>query len=504
MATVDGINAKNIDYKQPGTGAAWTQTNQANLLPKLGTLWNERNQTAGGSAEIYKNFQDWFNKDYAARQAEGQSAPNPTDVALQNYFQTGKYDGIDPGYAMLGFDKAVRGTGQHQQHKADGSFFDSFLTDFLPEIALSFVNPYLAAGYGALKGGIEDGWGGAALGGLQGYGAGQLGAGLGSEFSSAGGWSELVNNPAEFAKTLGYNVAGDVSSAAGNLWNTVSNLPGEIAGVFSGGAPGAAPGALASGVPAGGAAGAVAYPEGAAAGIPFANGTGVGAGVADAGAATGAASGLTDTALQTLPGVGTAVTNATSGAAPIIEQGTKYAGQAAAPGFLDKAMGALGKLGSPAQLGMLGLTGAQALMGPQTSTAEKTLAKQAAPYNAEAKQLMDFYNSGSLHPSDEQAINQFAQQEQAKINEYWARSGAPNSTGRLQMLQDLQTKVAAMRDQTRQSYLASALQAGGLGTQATQTLAQLQQLGDNQASATLSNMLAALGRVDGNNASRHT
>jgi hypothetical protein len=178
-----------------------------------------------------------------------------------------------------------------------------------------------------------------------------------------------------------------------------------------------------------------------------------------------------------------------AGAAPAAA-GT--AGTAAQPGFLSKAMSTIGKLGSPAQLGMLGLTGAQALMGPQTSTAEKTLAKQAAPYNAEAKQLMDFYNSGQLHPSDEQAIKQYEQEQMGKINQYWSAAGAPQSTGRLQMMQDLQTKVAAMRDQTRQSYLASALSAGGLGTQSTQTLAQLQQLGDNQASQALASMMQQL------------
>lgn len=487
MATVDGVNAHNIDYKQPGAGLAWGQQTPDSLLSQLPTIYAQRGQDQGGMKALWENLGKYASSHNTIGEAD--------HGGFNQYLQTGQVGAnFDKDYAARAYDYAMRAAGQHQQHKADGSFLESILTDWLPEVALSFVNPYLAAGYGALKGGIEDGWSGAALGGLQGYGAGQLGAGLGSEFSSAGGWSELLNNPAEFAKTLGYNVAGDVSSAAGNLWNTVSNIPGEVAGFFGGGAPGAAGagGALASGVPAGGAAGTVAYPDGAMAGIPFANGTGVGAGAADAGAATGAASGLTDTALQTLSGVGTAVTNAATGAAPIIEQGTKYAGQATAPGFLDKAMGAIGKLGSPAQLGMLGLTGAQALMGPQTSTAEKTLANQAKPYNQEAQQLMQFYNSGQLHPADEHALTQFEQQEQAKINEYWARSGAPNSTGRLQMLQDLQTKVSAMRDQTRQSYLASALRAGGLGTQATQTLAQLQQLGDNQASQALTNMMQQL------------
>jgi hypothetical protein len=120
------------------------------------------------------------------------------------------------------------------------------------------------------------------------------------------------------------------------------------------------------------------------------------------------------------------------------------------------------------------------------------LAAQAGPYNEQAKQLLDFYNSGALHPSDEQAITQQIQQEQARVNDYWSRAGAPNSSGRIQMLQDIDQKAQALRDQTRQGYLISAIQAGGLGTQATQTLAQIQALGDREASSALDTFLQSI------------
>jgi len=234
MATnpVNGLNAKNIDYASPGQGAAWVGADPNNILGRLQTLWPERMQKAGGSAEIYNNFQKWFNKDYAARMAKGWAA-TPTDQAIQNYFNTGIVKGIDPGYALLGFDKSVRGTAQHQQNKQPG-FLEGLFTNILPEIVLNTVGNMVVPGmgtalatvYGGVKGGVDSGnFLGGITGALQGYGAGSFASGIGNEFSAAGGWSELLNNPGVFGKTFGSNLLGDVTHFGfpTGLGNTVSN-----------------------------------------------------------------------------------------------------------------------------------------------------------------------------------------------------------------------------------------------------------------------------------------
>ena len=493
----DTLNMKNLPFTQKGAGLAYSGLTPDTLYSQLPTIYAQRGQEQGGMKELWNSLNTYAGK-------------NP-NAGFSKYLQTGQTGpGFDKQYAANAYDYAIREAARAQQHK-DPGFLSSLFTDILPEVALGAipgVGPELAAAYGGIKGGLDSGnFLGGLTGALSGYGAGSFGGGLGSEFSAAGGLGELTSNPMEFLKTLGYNVGGDITSGLSNIGNAITGLPGEISNLFGGSAGTAAPiteaGISAStGLPVGG------LPNVAAggAGVPDVTGLGVGQGATDAGAAVGGdATGAAGLASQ--PGVNlTSIGNAANQFLPQVPGGVTSAAaptsttpSAPAPGFMDKAMNLLTK--NPMQTAMLGLTGAQALMGPQTSSAEKLLGRQAAPYNAEAKQLMEFYNSGQLHPADEQEISQFAQQEAAKIHQYWANAGAPNSTGKIQMLNDLEKRVTAMRDQTRQSYLASALQAGGLGNQATSTLAQLKQLGDNQASAALNNLMQqfALSQAYGRN-----
>ena len=232
MATnpYNGLNAKNIDYSVPGQGAAWVGANTNNVVSNLGTLWGQRTQKAGGSAEIYNNFQKWFEHDYQARMAKGW-APTNTDTALQNYFKTGVTTGIDPGYALLGYDKAVRGTGQHQQNKQPG-FLEGLLTNVLPEIGLAMipgVGPILAGAYGGIKGGLDSGsFLGGVLGAAGGYfGAGSIGQGLGATLSASGGLSGLLSSPGSFFGNIGANAWDGIGGIGNSISNAFTN-PGSL------------------------------------------------------------------------------------------------------------------------------------------------------------------------------------------------------------------------------------------------------------------------------------
>ena len=250
MATnpVNGLNAKNIDYAQPGQGAAWVGANTSNVIGSLGTLWGQRTQKAGGSQEIFNNFQNWFNHDYQARMDKGWAATT-TDQALQNYFKTGSTQGIDPGYALLGFDKAVRGTGQHQQNKQP-SFLEGLFTNVLPEIALGAipgVGPALAAAYGGIKGGLDSGsFLGGLTGALGGYAGGGIGQGLGATFSASGGLSGLLSDPASFLGNVGANAWDGISNVGSSISNAFTH-PGSL--FASGSSPISFPGFVGSGTP---------------------------------------------------------------------------------------------------------------------------------------------------------------------------------------------------------------------------------------------------------------
>jgi hypothetical protein len=207
-------------------------------------------------------------------------------------------------------------------------------------------------------------------------------------------------------------------------------------------------------------------------------------GVGTGGAATGATG---------LPaGAGTGLSTAEQGVLGSITDVPTIAPSAAgaAKGLAGQAGNLLSKLGiTGANAPLLGLQAYRALKGPETSTAEKTMLESAKPLNEQARSLMQFYNSGKLQPADEQKINDFVQQQTAAVNDYWSRAGAPDSSGRLAQLQQVQERANALRDETRQGYLVQALQAAGVGNQATSTLAQLQALGDREASGALTDFL---------------
>ena len=237
-------NAQTLPYDRPGVGAANYGVNNNNWIPRLERLWTQRTNNAGGSRSFYNKIFEW-----ASPEAITRRGGNPQDAQwqyFQDYFRTGR---IDPRMrARLGqtaLDLGYRENARAQQNKE--GFFDTAFGKilkigapiaagaFLPGLIPGLSAGWAGAGAGALVGGLDDGWQGALLGGTGGYFSGQAGGFLGNEFSAAGGFSELMNNPGYFARTFGHNVGGSIFN------NAASRLP------FSGVERGAS--TLANGMP---------------------------------------------------------------------------------------------------------------------------------------------------------------------------------------------------------------------------------------------------------------
>lgn len=165
--------------------------------------------------------------------------------------------------------------------------------------------------------------------------------------------------------------------------------------------------------------------------------------------------------------------------------------QTTKPGFVDSAMNAITK--NPVMSIMLALTAANAMRGPQTSTAEKTLTAQQKIPNAVANQQMQQFQSGQLTLSDQQALEQWKQQQKVTIDDYYAKAGLSDSEAHVDALNSLQQQAIAKADELRQKYLANALSASQAGGNIASALAQVQQSGDTAASNALMQMLMAAG-----------
>ena len=213
------FNAKTLPLARPDIAAANYGVTYENAPAKLEKLWAHRDEKAGGSREIYEKLVK-----HASPEAILKRGGDPNSVQwkyFREYLDTGKVNpNMKPQLAhdMLGV--GLSETARHQQHKPK-NFFTQYLMDPLVEIglgAIPVIGPGLAMTYGGIKGGVDNG----VLGGLMGlasaYPTGKFGSTLGREFTAAGGLSELLNNPAYFAKTFGSNLAGDVGAAASNLF----------------------------------------------------------------------------------------------------------------------------------------------------------------------------------------------------------------------------------------------------------------------------------------------
>lgn len=244
MARPLPYNAKTLPFDRPGAGAFNYGVNDQNVARKLEKIWLDRATVDGGSKAIFNKISNWASPEQVTRRGGN---PNDTQWKLwQNYIRTGKVDpNLRTDLAVRGLDLGLRETARAQQHKT--TFWDSAFGKilkigapiaagaFLPGLIPGLSAGWAGAGTGALVGGLDDGWQGALLGGTGGYFSGQAGGFLGNEFSAAGGFSELMNNPGYFARTFGHNVGGSIFN------NAASRLP------FSGVERGAS--TLANGMP---------------------------------------------------------------------------------------------------------------------------------------------------------------------------------------------------------------------------------------------------------------
>lgn len=217
-------------------------------------IWANRTNKAGGSKQIFDKFVDW-----ASPEKVEQRGGSPTDLQwrlIQDAIRTGKVDPrINRETLRRGLGVGLSETARAQQHKE--GFLDSFIGKILitaAQVGAGFipgVGPYVAAGIGAAAGAANGGgvFGGL-MGAVTGYGAGRLGATLGSEFVAAGGWAELAANPEVFFKTMGYNLTGDALAAVRSVGFTtaVTAAAGAVAAAQAGKIPkptsGNGPGAL--------------------------------------------------------------------------------------------------------------------------------------------------------------------------------------------------------------------------------------------------------------------
>lgn len=208
-------NAKTLDFKAPGAGAAnygWIASNVGAGLTKL---YGKRGEKKGGSKVIWNAIQ---------KNTEASMRRNPKS-AITNQFQkfldTGKHpDGASDrywAYAVGMLDFGLRESARNQQHKK--SFLNSFLGKIVV-IALQIVatvvtmNPYTAVAIGAAVGAMNGGGVlGAALGGISGYGIGK-----GTLWLQQGGLSSAVGALTRPAAGAGVTVGGN---AAANVANNI-------------------------------------------------------------------------------------------------------------------------------------------------------------------------------------------------------------------------------------------------------------------------------------------
>lgn len=504
---MEKLNAKNTPFDQPGAGsqqAGITDQNAVHYLQKLRNDYLVKGIKDGGNEDVW-------NKLIKNTDASLARSRSPQALAMQEFIKTGKLPEVLPNnfdrFTNESLDVGVREADRAQQHKPT-NFFTEYLMDPLVEFGLGAIpgiGPALAVGYGGIKGGVEDGFVGGLTGALSGYGAGNLGAGAFGAGSAAGGVEGFMNDPIGWAGNFGHEALNGVTntlsgvgnflehpiqgieqglSSVGNFLEHPIDNTAQALGFGGNGAP------TATGIP--GYSNAMPLTQG---GVPLAPGVGVGGG--DLSGVSGVPSAGADAGAAIAPTANPAAAVSSATDVPVIAP-------SAAAGAKSLGGGVLNALGiNRSNIAPLALQAYSAFRGPQASTGEKTIQralddanKTTQPFSDQSKQLLDFYNSGKLHPSDEQAIADQVRQEQARINDFWSRSGASDSTGRIQMLHEVDQKASALRDKVRQGYLISAIQSGQFGVQAstqlTQTLAQIQALGDREASSALDSFLQSI------------
>lgn len=131
------------------------------------------------------------------------------------------------------------------------------------------------------------------------------------------------------------------------------------------------------------------------------------------------------------------------------------------PGMLDKILGAA--KANPLQAANTGL-GALSIAKQlgAGSAAQNQYNKAAGPTAGVSNQLLQQFQTGQISGADAFQITQFAQQQKAKIDQYYQKAGLSNSSMHQQALQQVDQQAEQMRQQAVQNLLKNGLSAAGV------------------------------------------
>ena len=169
------------------------------------------------------------------------------------------------------------------------------------------------------------------------------------------------------------------------------------------------------------------------------------------------------------------------------------------PGFVDKALGALGNMSGHDWLnaGNLALgTTALVKQSQGLGSAQRQLNAAAAPAQGVEKQLLNQFQTGQLTGADAQAIAQWTQQQTAQVNQYYEQAGLSNSSMHQAALTQVSQQADQMRQQALNNMLSNGLSAAGVANPliSTGVTAGVQQ--DQNAMTAMQNFLNTLANMN--------
>ena len=132
----------------------------------------------------------------------------------------------------------------------------------------------------------------------------------------------------------------------------------------------------------------------------------------------------------------------------------------APPSYLDKALGAIS--GNPIGAASVGLGAASLGEQLHALSAQKQLQSAAAPAQALENQLMQQYQAGTLNPAQQAQVAQWAVQQKAQTQAYYAKAGLSNSSMEQDAMAQIDQQAQMMRQQILDSMLTSGVQAAGV------------------------------------------
>ena len=216
----DSLNAKNVDFTQPGAGLLLGGVTERNLYAKYDKLRGVRDEKAGGSKQLWDNLSRWTTTKQGAKL-------DPTQAKLFNqYIKTGKKpDGLSDATTMAAMDWGLREAGRFQQHKPVSLL--SQIASPLLTIAAGAINPALGAAVGGYMGSRNGGSllniGLSALGGYMG----------GNAIANAGGVSGIASNIKNGVGNLlgggGFSNPSALGLSGSNLGLNFASAPGGFA-----------------------------------------------------------------------------------------------------------------------------------------------------------------------------------------------------------------------------------------------------------------------------------